>query len=119
MRSASQEDTETENLYYRLKNHPIFEIPNIKRCVDIGGEAESDEHVRCRQTLPPPFLTPLTLVAALDMEMVALLNIIVPGLAIPETPSYLELDKDTKEVLLQDLLVEVRIGDNRKSRVHW
>ena len=91
-RSAMDPSVDNADVDYKLKHHPIFEIPNVKRCVDIG---------------------------ALDMEMVALLNIIVPGLNIPETPAYLSLDEDTKEVLLQDLLVELIMTVQHPNHAEW
>ncbi|GMH61164.1 hypothetical protein TL16_g03198 [Triparma laevis f. inornata] len=77
---ASFSRNDEKEVRYRLISHPIFEIPNVRRCVDVG---------------------------ALDMEMVALLNIIVPSFEVPETSAFKELNLDTKEVLLQDLLVEL------------
>ncbi len=74
------QDYESRDLRWRITHHPIFEIPNIRRLVNSG---------------------------TIDLEMLALLNLISPSFEIPEANEFKELSLGTKETLLRDLIVEL------------
>ena len=72
-------DDNEDYLMRQLKAHPIFDVPNVKMCIE-------------SEVVDPP--------------LISLLNMIVPSFEIPELSECKELDHDTKCHLLEDIMVE-------------
>ena len=68
------------DITWKIMNHPIVFIPNVKWLLDMGY---------------------------IDADTLALLNLIMPSFDIPETEEYKCLEPHTKEIMLRDLMVEL------------